>query len=512
LKEYLQAKIKELERETDEKTKEERLSTVRRQIELRSEEGEREATRMLIYNIPNSMKRTKEKWQKDMTTALDTVKHIKVTPKELWTAMQTYFDTIDGDNTFGIITKCANIMVGTGHTPIHFVMIGDNREFLDGERPKHFEYKVRTRYMVHMLTEEEAKLLPKAAIQCFFRGCSEEYEINNFLRIVISGYMRDRQLQRLPVVQMKRHRVAAAHYVNETVIVVYALGHDIDRQIRDGNDQLGLTGRVFMKQVEYCYLKFEMVSAHVGIHGHVPDYVYDDKHVVVLVGIHTTLEYKEVIDLLERVIDLRQVIYWIFREVYLSRPRSLIVGIHTDTLPRIPDTEDLRKLLDVNKKWRSDANHLLFREFRKMTTNIENSSENTSKGTTEPPKFNPPKSYAAVVGTSNSSDLTSVTSQEVITTFRQQLVLYDQKIQQQEQRIIQSEKRNEQLSEQIDALVKSNMDTRHQLTVITQENTETKQQLQVITTHITGQDQRMVQLIVEALGGRVPMTGGSNNG
>jgi hypothetical protein len=56
------------------------------------------------------------------------------------------------------------------------------------------------------------------------------------------------------------------------------------------------------------------------------------------------------------------------------------------------------------------------------------------------------------------------------------------------------------------------MDTRHQLTVITQENTETKQQLQVITTHITGQDQRMVQLIVEALGGRVPMTGGSNNG
>ena len=68
------------------------------------------------------------------------------------------------------------------------------------------------------------------------------------------------------------------------------------------------------------------------------------------------------------------------------------------------------------------------------------------------------------------------------------------------------------MSEQIDALVKSNMDTRHQLTMITQENTETKQQLQVITTHITGQDQRMVQLIVEALGGRVPMTGGSNNG
>jgi hypothetical protein len=391
-------------------------------------------------------------------------------------------------------------------------MIGENREFLDGERPKHFEYKVRTRYMVHMLTEEEAKLLPNAAIQCFFRGCSEEYEINNFLRIVISSYMRDRQLQRLAMVQMKRHKVAATQYVNETVIVVYALGKDLDRQIRDGNDQLGLTGRVFMRQVEYCYLKFEMVCAHVGIHGHVPDYVYDDKHVVVLVGIHTTLTYKEVIDLLEKVIDFRQVIYWIFREVYLSRPRSLIVGIHSDTLPRIPDTEDLRKLLDVNKKWRSDANHLLFREFRKIAGTAENLSDNTSKGTVDLPKFNVSKSYAAAVGTSSSSEITSSTSQEVITTFRQQLVLYDQKIQQQEQRILQSERRNEQLSQQIATLVKSQADTSQQLHTITQENSETKQQLQMITTHIMGQDQRMVQLIVEALGGRAPLTGDNNNG
>jgi hypothetical protein len=41
---------------------------------------------------------------------------------------------------------------------------------------------------------------------------------------VVSRYMRDRQLQRLAMVQMKRHRLAMARYVNETVIVVYALG------------------------------------------------------------------------------------------------------------------------------------------------------------------------------------------------------------------------------------------------------------------------------------------------
>jgi hypothetical protein len=512
---YLQNKVDELKEETQGKSREEKTATLRRQIELRSEEAEKEATRMLIYNIPNQMKKVKDKWQADMTRALETVPHIRVTQKELWTSMQTYFDTIDVDCTFGIITKCEKITVGTGFTSTHFVMLGDNREFLEGERPKHFEFKVRTRYMVHMLTEEEAKALPNALTQCFFRGCCEEYEINNFLRIVVSRFLRDRQLQRLAMVQMKRHRVAATQYLNETVIVVYAMGKDAERQISEGNALLGLTGSVFMKQVEYCYLKFEMVAAHVGIHGYVPDYVYDDKHVIVLVGIHPTLTYKEIINLLEKIIDLRKVIYWIFREIYLTRPRSLIVGVNTESLLRIPDDANLRKLLDVNKKWRSDSTHLLFREFRDFKK-LNMMSDTVSSGgnsnvTKEQPKFNTPKSYASAVVTTTSSELTSSASQEVITTFRQQLVLYDQRIQQQEQRIIQSELRNEQMAAQITELMKNNDDMRHQLQDINRDNVETKQQIQTISTHIIGQDQRMVQLLMEALGGREPMRRETNN-
>jgi hypothetical protein len=317
------------------------------------------------------------------------------------------------------------------------------------------------------------------------------------------------------MVQMKRHRVAATQFLNETVIVVYALGKDAERQISEGNSQLGLVGNVYMKQMEYCYLKFEMVAAHVGIHGYVPDYVYDDKHVVVLVGIHITLSYKEIIDLLEKIIDFRKVIYWVFREVYLSRPRSLIIGIKSESLPRIPDDENLRKLLDVNKKWRSDATHLLFREFRelrKASMMSDPVSGTTSIATTkEQPKFNLPKTYASAVVTTSSSELTSSTSQEVITTFRQQLVLYDQRIQQQEQRLIQSEQRNEQLTSQMTELVKKYDSVQQQLQDMTRESVETKTQIQNISSHIIGQDQRVVQLLMEALEGRVPVRREHNN-
>jgi hypothetical protein len=86
--------------------------TRRRRIELLSEEGRNEATRMFICNIPVAMKRATSKWQKDMNDALSAFPAIKVKQPELYTAMQTYVDTIDGGNNFGIITKCERICIG----------------------------------------------------------------------------------------------------------------------------------------------------------------------------------------------------------------------------------------------------------------------------------------------------------------------------------------------------------------------------------------------------------------
>ena len=481
--------MKDIGVEGQERRRAESATTQRRQIELLSEEGTREVNRMFIYNIPSQMKRSLSKWQRDMTAALSTVPNIQVTQTELWTAMQKYVDTVDGDSTFGIITKCAKTTAGTGETPTHFVMLGESREFLEGERPAHYMHKIRTRYMVHMLTEEEAKLLPKAVVQCYFRGCVTEHEVNNFLRIVVSRYLLDNSLDRLPIVQSKRHRLENG-FVNETVIVVYALGDNLEGKIRDGNVELGLTGSTFAKRVEYGGLSFELVPGFVGIRGHVPHYVYDDKPVVILVHIWPTLTHTEIIDLLEKIVDLRHVAYWIFREVYQTRPRSLAIGLNSTLVPRTPDTPELRKLLDVNKKgWRIDRNNLFFREFRKPTSGIEEVlspeviSGITSQATSniEPKhRAQTPRSYSAAAATPAEKQMLAVS--DMVVMVRQQMEQYEQRIQsqitqhtqRQEGRLVQAEKTAMALSERIEML--------------TRENKETKTKLE----HIMGQEDRIV--------------------
>jgi hypothetical protein len=57
--------------------------------------------------------------------------------------------------------------------------------------------------------------------------------------------------------------------VNETVIVVYALGDNLDVKIRDGNAELGLTGSVFSRRIEHGGLSFELVPGYAGVRGHV---------------------------------------------------------------------------------------------------------------------------------------------------------------------------------------------------------------------------------------------------
>jgi len=259
-------------------------ATQRRRIELLSEEGQKVATRIFICNIPIAMKRATNKWQKDMEYALRLFPEVKIKSKDLYTAMQTYVDTIDNNNTFGILCKCESMMVGTGAFPVHFAMIGDDREILEGERPKHIEHKVKTRYLAQLLTEDEAKALPKAMTQCFFRGCSDEHEITNFMRIVVSKYLSSVPLERLLTVQMKRHKIDAGPFVNETVVVVHAIGDNVENQVREGNKALGIYGDRYMKQIEYGGLNFELVAGHVGVRGHVPQYVFKPHKATILVG------------------------------------------------------------------------------------------------------------------------------------------------------------------------------------------------------------------------------------
>jgi hypothetical protein len=463
-------------------------STQRRRIELLSEEGVKEATHMFICNIPLAMKKAISKWQKDMNDALAVFPAIKVKQSALYTAMQTYVETIDSNNTFGIITRCESIMVGTGAFPAHFAMSGENREPLEGERPKHIEHKVRTRYMVNLLTEEEAKQLPKAMVQCFIRGCSDEHEITNFMRLVVAKHLLNIPLDRLLTVQMRRHKLEPGPFVNETVIVVHATGPAAENQVREGNKALGIYGNIHVKHLEYGGLNFELVAGHAGVRGHLPKYIFNDKKATILVGIDVQLDYTEVMDLVEQIVDLRLIAYWILRDTFKTRPRSLILGLNTETFPPIPDTVELRRLVDVSKRWRIDSDSVMFREFRKnsLTNPFEEiqshgvSARTTLSASVTSDLMRPAggKTYAAVVSPGTQND--------AMVAFRQHIILQEQRIQQQEQRLVQAEKAAMQLADRVESLVK--------------EQADTKQQLNAIAGHLLGQDERIVNRLLDALG------------
>jgi hypothetical protein len=463
-------------------------STQRRRIELLSEEGQKEATYMFICNIPLAMKRASSKWQKDMNDALAAFPEVKVKQSSLFTAMQTYVETIDGNNTFGIITKCERIIIGTGAFPAHFAMYGENREPLEGERPKHIEHQVRTRYMVNLLTKEEAKQLPKAMVQCFVRGCSDEHEITNFMRIVVSKHLLNIPIERILTVQTRRHKLEPGPFVNETVIVVHATGSNAENQVREGNKALGIYGNVHHRHLEYGGLNFELVAGHAGVRGHLPKYIFSDKKAVTLIGIDGKLPYNEVMDLVEQIIDLRLIAYWILRDRFKTRPRSLILGLNTEAFPPIPDTTELRKLVDVSKRWRINSESVMFREFRKnsLTNPFEEIQTQGASGrttltatvTSDPVRPGGMKTYAAVVSPGGSND--------AMTAFRQHMILQEQRIQQQEQRLVQAEKANMQLADRVESLIK--------------EQAATKQQMNAIAGHLLGQDERIVNRLLEALG------------
>jgi hypothetical protein len=367
-------------------------------------------------------------------------------------------------------------------------MNGENREPLEGERPKHIEHQVRTRYMVNLLTEEEAKQLPKAMVQCYIRGCSDEHEITNFMRIVVTKHLLSVPIDRLLTVQTRRHKLEPGPFVNETVIVVHATGPSAENQVREGNKSLGIYGNTHTRHLEYGGLNFEMTAGHAGVRGHLPKYIFNDKKATILVGIDVKLAYEEVMDLVEQIVDLRLIAYWILRDTFKTRPRSLILGLNTEGFPPIPDVPELRRLVDVSKRWRIDSDSVMFREFRKnsltnpfeeiQTQGASGRTTLTASVTSDPRGMLTKKTYAAVV--------TPGTSNEAMTAFRQHMVLQEQRIQQQEQRLVQAEKATIQLADRVESLVK--------------EQADTKQQLNAIAGHLLGQDERIVNRLLDALG------------
>jgi len=237
------------------------------------------------------------------------------------------------------------------------------------------------------------------------------------------------------------------------------------------------------KRVEYGGINFEMLAGHKEIQGMVPEYVYRDRPVIVLSCLHTALTYAEVIDLLEKIVDLRYVGYWILREAYLHRPRSLVVGLSSTIIPRIPDTPMVRKLLDVSKKgWKSERPRLLFRQGPPAMEDVNSPSvisgmtSGFSLPTMPTPRPMMPRTYSAAVATPTEQHM--IDRNDMISAVQQHMSQLEQRMQvkireqiqqhaqQQEQRLAHTERTAKQLADttstlvdRVDELAKKSADT-----------------------------------------------------
>jgi hypothetical protein len=132
------------------------------------------ATHALICNIPVQFKARRPLLEKDLMQALESTTRIKVKVTAVRAGLVRPFETEDTGNTFGIIVRLdEEVEIGHHLCPVHFELRGPSREHFPKERFR-CDHNITTRYMVHMLTEAEAQLLPCARVQCIARGCSRE--------------------------------------------------------------------------------------------------------------------------------------------------------------------------------------------------------------------------------------------------------------------------------------------------------------------------------------------------
>jgi hypothetical protein len=306
-----------------------------------------------------------------------------------------------------------------------------------------------------MLTAEEAANFPRAVMQGVWRGCADEAEINNFIRIIVARYItQEHGLSRMVMVQQMRHKIVTNH-ATETVIVAYATGPKARTDVNEGMERIGLLRMQESKRVTYVGLNFEVVRSGMYVTGPLPAYVFEDKNHIILSAVWEKLTYQEVTDALVTIIDVRDIEYWIVRAPFMGRMRSVVIGLRSEIIPRIADDDGLKALLNVKMRWRADVDHLPFREGRDDKTQlrgtmVEINSQGVLSGVTSTstqPQVRPlppvgSRTYAAAVNVDPPKEehqalLTMTAMQTTVAAMQQFLQNQDDRIKKTEQQLTQ---------------------------------------------------------------------------
>jgi hypothetical protein len=346
-----------------------------RELEQISSEEEKAATHVLISNIPMKFKTFPANWLMDMQSAIQMGNEphfrLHIPKSNLEEGMANIVETVEQGMTFSIIVRLAEVVeTGASTIPVHFEFRGPMRKPMWKETYSKQPKQVATKYLMHLLTEHEARGLIGARIQCILRGCSWDASVNNFLRHLATRYMavEKRLADRVAVVRCIRHsiwdgKLGPPVWKSEMVIIVYALSRVSQRAVDTAVETLGLAGHVNV-EVKYGGYVFEMARQMATVKGRQQcGFLNKESLHITFSGLwhHVSAESVagHVIDLL----GVERVKYWIVRPVFRKKHRTVVVGLSGAEDP-ILDRAVATRLVDTSKpQWYKMRVNITCREF-----------------------------------------------------------------------------------------------------------------------------------------------------
>jgi hypothetical protein len=394
----------------------EKITSKRRELTLMCTEAEKEITHAFVTNIPNDLASNFTRWEEDLLRALQQAP-VKFNEADVKHAMRfATVHTEDVANSFGIMIPCdKTYTVGSRTFHTHFVLLGPERERLPSEM-RRVAQRVNTRYVIHLLDEEEVAQLPRSKVQCVFRGVTYNAAVNQFLRQVVADYLRGKELYgRLTMIHDYRHFVAMGMYT-EIIMVVYVMWAPTDMEVKRGHDVMGFEHGA--QRMDFRH-KGVVLDAYKTLgatdNAYISAAIREEKPHLVFKFVRWT-NYEAMIARLLQLVDINVVDYWFVATTLKGEHLETVVGLSTTVEPRTLPVELLREFVELRDGAIRLVMRLPYQSTPSFLIRLVERQGAQKMGPPQPrpsvPRFNPPRPAAAVYTPSNISEGQRVTPRQ----------------------------------------------------------------------------------------------------
>ena len=248
-------------------------------------------------------------------------------------------------------------MAGSRTVNTHFVLHGPQREKLGCEAKK-YQRTVSTKYVIHLMDEEEIEQMQRAKVQCVFRGLTNNASVNQFLRQAVADYLREKGLYgRMSMIHDYRHRVVMG-YFTEIIMVVYVMRNPSDAEVRRGHDVMGFDGtRMDFRHRGIVLDAYKSLEATDAVF--ISPVVRREKPHLVFQNVRWS-NYETMVSRLLQLVDINNVDYWVVATTTTGERIETALGLVNGVEPRTLPAELLREFVELKPGSVRVGTHLPF--------------------------------------------------------------------------------------------------------------------------------------------------------